>query len=66
MSLKVIKEVGTTNVFTNWRINGLAQFTDINQAVGQIAFFDQFSADYTIKQLQEAGHNVVISDLIIK
>ena len=64
--MKVIKEVGTSNVFCNWRINGLAQFTDINNSVGQIAFFDQLSADYTVKQLQAAGHDVVISDLVIK
>ena len=64
--MKVIKNVITNEFFSNWRINGKAQFVDMNSLAGQIAFFDNNVVYDTINDLEQMGHTVVACDLIIK
>ena len=62
--MKAIKEVGTSNLFSNWRINGKAQFVDINQMAVQIAVFDDNVVNDTVRDLQKEGHDVIAVELV--
>lgn len=64
--MKAIKDKTTGQMFSNWRLNGLPQFVDPAQMCGQIAFFDDFVVESTVKDLENSGHKVEVVDIIFQ